>query len=49
MVLIALILLFVGAVLMAVGANVPQTAAGRIGTVLLAIGFGIQLFTVATG
>ncbi len=42
--LLILILLFMGALLMAIGANTPAAVCTRIGTILLAIGFGIQLF-----
>lgn len=44
MVTIILILLFVGALLLAIGHNTPATACVRIGSVLLAVGFGLQLF-----
>jgi hypothetical protein len=42
--IIALILLFVGALLIAVGANTGNAACSRVGSTLLAVGFGIQLF-----
>jgi hypothetical protein len=42
--LIALLILFIGAVLLAVGANTGNRPCSSIGAVLLAIGFGIQLF-----
>jgi hypothetical protein len=44
MALLALILLFIGAILMAIGANTPAIGCTRIGTILLAVGFGVQLF-----
>lgn len=44
MTLIALIILFIGAILIAVGANTGNAACSRIGAVLLAVGFGLQLF-----
>ncbi len=42
--LVALLILFIGAVLMAIGANTGTAPCSRIGTILLAVGFGIQLF-----
>jgi hypothetical protein len=44
MVTIILILLFVGALLLAIGHNTPASVCNRIGSVLLALGFGLQLF-----
>lgn len=44
MLLLTLVLLFIAAVLMAIGANTGSAVSGRVGTVLLAVGFGIQLF-----
>jgi hypothetical protein len=44
MTLIVLILLFLAAVLMAIGANTPAAVCSRVGTILLAVGFGLQLF-----
>ncbi len=43
--LIILILLFVGAVLLAVGICAPADICAKIGSILLAVGFGIQLFS----
>lgn len=37
------ILLFIGALLLAIGLNTPATVCSRIGSVLLAVGFGIAL------
>jgi len=44
MVTIALILLFIGAVLLAIGICAPSPICSKIGSILLAVGFGLQLF-----
>lgn len=44
MALIVLILLFTGALLLAIGLNTPAAICSRIGSILLAVGFGLQLF-----
>jgi TRAP-type mannitol/chloroaromatic compound transport system permease large subunit len=43
--LIVLVVLFIGAVLLAIGINTPAAVCSRVGSILLAIGFGLQLFT----
>jgi hypothetical protein len=43
--LITLILLFVGALLLAIGHNTPAVGCNRIGSILMAVGFGLMLFT----
>jgi predicted tellurium resistance membrane protein TerC len=42
--LITAILLFIGALLLAVGHNSPAVGCLRIGSVLLTVGFGLMLF-----
>ncbi len=42
--LVILILLFLGATLLAVGHNTPAGVCLRVGSILLAVGFGLQLF-----
>jgi hypothetical protein len=42
--LITTILLFVGALLLAIGHNSPAAGCLRIGSVLLTVGFGLMLF-----
>jgi len=41
---LVLILLFIGALLLAIGHNTLAGVCLRIGSILLAVGFGIQLF-----
>jgi hypothetical protein len=42
---LTLALLFLGALLMAIGLNTPAVGCTRIGSVLLAVGFALMLFT----
>lgn len=46
--LIVLVMLFVGALLLAIGMNTPASLCANIGSILLTIGFGLQLFGVAS-
>lgn len=45
--IIILILMFIGFVLLAVGHNTPAAVCLRIGSILLAVGAGLQLFVGA--
>lgn len=47
MVTIILILLFVGALLLAIGHNTPAVGCLRLGSVFLVLGFGLQLLGLA--
>jgi hypothetical protein len=44
MTLITAIILFLGALLLAIGHNSPAGICTRVGSILLAVGFGIALF-----
>jgi len=42
---VVLFLLFLGALLLAIGLNSPAEMCTRVGSILLAIGFALQFFT----
>lgn len=42
--LITAIILFLGALLLAIGMNTPAVGCSRIGSILLAVGFALTLF-----